>query len=1314
MNSQECESTAKEASTLSDGLLLGRCSSVRQGGPGCSNVAASGVNGLLSTVSRVSDPHRESMSEIVRLFAAQPERGHNGRVCSVCNRIWLCRAEHRHCVHSVSDQSRVSDPRERLRQTELVEGSEFVGGLRRSWRLREEACKATELVKKEIEYTCGSCGENFGEHWERFWVHVESECQVFSFKGEIWKDDVSISKLKVVPKIEENTCTRERWSSKEDRKLWEVHERCLLDGDGNLWQRVWEEWTALGMRRVKVQTLAARVRKIKMGELSGLERDDIRRMVRRQCLPVVVESVDENPCVECVDPVVEEHLDDPVVEEADDQEHVHERVHVDRVCDVFVDGDAVTPVTEEQGAVVARLREVMLMKKFIEVPSLKSRDRLEVKAQVKLVNGVIGNLVGECQSISDSNRLLHAASVVVAERLGLLKDRKGSRQKKKDPWWKRRIERSIVQWRKDLSKIEELRRGRWKPSESERKRMDKLYDLTEKGAKDVGAFLKSKVHSGSVKLQRYLKKSVQFHQNTLFKNNQSALYKELNGVSQDRNNPAPDAQEANAFWSGIWSQAGRHEADAEWLGKVRQKLSRVGKQGDLVVDVTMVRAGIRRLSNWKAPGPDGVTGFWFKKITALHPVIAIGLDDCLQSGNVPDWMVKGRTVLIQKDSAKGTVASNYRPIACLPLMWKLLTGIFAEQIYGHLKDNDLLPDEQKGCRKRTRGTKDQLLIDKAIMLDAKRKRRFLGMAWVDYKKAYDMVPHSWLLEVVEMMGVADNVRSLLEASMSNWKTELSADGKSLGVVDIKRGIFQGDSLSPLLFVMVMAPLSMILKGESKGYKLGNTGKLVNHLLFMDDLKLYASSQRELDSLVRTVESYSRDIGMEFGMDKCAVLVVKDGKQVRSEGVELPSGEVMKDVDENGYKYLGVLQAENVKNREMKDKVRTEYLRRVKLLSKSELYAGNLVKGINAWAIGVVRYSAGIVDWTKEDLKQMDVKTRKILTLCGAFHKRGSVFRLYLKRKEGGRGLISVEDCVRQEEAGLSTYVKGSGEWMLKAVADMGVVSGEETAQQYKDRMERTRRETLRGKPLHGKFFRKISGIADERTWQWLNGGYLTKATEGYVMAAQEQALRTRWVKAMIDGEADVDPMCRLCGVRWETVTHLVSGCGELAKKQYTRRHDSMGKRVHWELCKKHGIKCASKWYDHVPSSVSTSENGDVEIYWDRTVITVNGVDHNRPDVVVIEKSERRWTLIDFSVPMDQNVDSKEIEKEGNYSDLAREIRRDYKVHTEIVPVVIGALGTVPKKLAGNLKKLGVPDVIGCLQTTALLGTVRILKNVLSI
>ena len=194
-------------------------------------------------------------------------------------------------------------------------------------------------------------------------------------------------------------------------------------------------------------------------------------------------------------------------------------------------------------------------------------------------------------------------------------------------------------------------------------------------------------------------------------------------------------------------QTGKHSSEAEWLGRVKRKLTNVEKQNDLLIDVEMIRCGVRKLSNWKAPGPDGVVGFWFKKLTSLHAVMAGKLQLCLESGKVPLWMVKGRTVLIQKDPAKGTVASNYRPIACLPIMWKLLTGMFAESIYKHLDDQNLLPDEQKGCRKHSRGTKDQLLIDKAITKDARMKCRNLNMAWVDYKKAYDMVPHSWILEV---------------------------------------------------------------------------------------------------------------------------------------------------------------------------------------------------------------------------------------------------------------------------------------------------------------------------------------------------------------------------------------------------------------------------------------------------------------------------------------------------------------------------------------------------------------------------------------
>ena len=128
----------------------------------------------------------------------------------------------------------------------------------------------------------------------------------------------------------------------------------------------------------------------------------------------------------------------------------------------------------------------------------------------------------------------------------------------------------------------------------------------------------------------------------------------------------------------------------------------------------------------------------------------------------------------------------------------------------------------------------------------------------------------------------------------------------------------------------------------------------------------------------------------------------------------------------------------------------------------------------------------------------------------------------------------------------------------------------------------------------------------------------------------------------------------------------------------------------------------------------STNDGSFEIYWDRKIEVGKGLEHNKPDLIVVDKVNKKWTVVDFSVPWDANVKRKEEENIARYADLATEIRRLYKVRTEIIPIVVGALGTIPKRLKGYLKSLGVPDVIGCLKTTALLGTQRILKNTLSI
>ena len=140
----------------------------------------------------------------------------------------------------------------------------------------------------------------------------------------------------------------------------------------------------------------------------------------------------------------------------------------------------------------------------------------------------------QCESISDVNHLLYSCSFVVAEKLGLTKRRKGERKLKEEPWWKRRIEKNIGIWRKDLSQLEELKRGRWNPSEADRKRLDQKYDLTLKGANEVCSVLKLKIHSSAIKIQKSEDRKLQFHQNKLFKSNQSNFYDELNGKLSDR------------------------------------------------------------------------------------------------------------------------------------------------------------------------------------------------------------------------------------------------------------------------------------------------------------------------------------------------------------------------------------------------------------------------------------------------------------------------------------------------------------------------------------------------------------------------------------------------------------------------------------------------------------------------------------------------------------------------------------------------------------------------------------------------------------
>ena len=146
----------------------------------------------------------------------------------------------------------------------------------------------------------------------------------------------------------------------------------------------------------------------------------------------------------------------------------------------------------------------------------------------------------------------------------------------------------------------------------------------------------------------------------------------------------------------------------------------------------------------------------------------------------------------------------------------------------YMDDKNLLAKEQKGCCRGIKGCKDHLLLSKAIVQDCKRKKRNLSMAWIDYQKAFDKVPHSWIIKSLELLGIKDKVITFTKKAMTTWKTRmrLQTENKVLETEDIKIqcGIFQGNSLSPLLFCTCLIPLTENLNRLNTGYE-GQTTKI---------------------------------------------------------------------------------------------------------------------------------------------------------------------------------------------------------------------------------------------------------------------------------------------------------------------------------------------------------------------------------------------------------------------------------------------------------------------------------------------------------
>ncbi|XP_022814502.1 uncharacterized protein LOC111348202 [Spodoptera litura] len=656
------------------------------------------------------------------------------------------------------------------------------------------------------------------------------------------------------------------------------------------------------------------------------------------------------------------------------------------------------------------------------------------RALMCALDAELSNYFDTSEDLLDTHSILYCGAIAacrVAHVKLIKKDNNVTRQKLAVPAWQCRIERRIDEARTLIAKLVCFREGNTRPrvmrfvrrafSGTDIRPQDYVSHITERVD-----FLKQKIYAWANRIRRYKKRVKRYTQNRTFQRDQRWVYRTWEQKEQTRTDAClPNVDAMNSFWRSIWSAPVSH-IEGDWIEEVEGKCELIPEMEPIFITSEDVSKAANPLANWKAPGPDGLHNFWIRWFISSHSCLASQFQSALESGSLPQFFTTGLTHLLHK-SGSTTEPKNYRPITCLPTIYKLLTSILRAKLNKHIEDNNIMSASQNGCRNGSRGTKELLLIDMSICQQVRRSHKNLSTCWIDYKKAYDSVPHTWLMRVLELYKVDTALRTFLLSCMRQWRTVLRYPGcgQICGndePIRIERGIFQGDSLSPLWFCLALNPLSTLLEGSGLGYRLRRGGQIISHLLYMDDLKLFAPNNLHLMRLLNVTETFSNAIRMEFGVDKCAVLHVKRGEIVESDGTQNSDSTSFRPLSSTEtYKYLGMSEALGIDVTVMKQSLRERFFGRLKKVLNSLLSGGNKVRAYNGWVMPVLMYSFGILKWTQTELDTLDRKVRSLLTEHRMHHPRSSIMRLYIPRKCGGRGFLNAKTLHNSEVCSLRKY-----------------------------------------------------------------------------------------------------------------------------------------------------------------------------------------------------------------------------------------------------------------------------------------------------
>ena len=681
-----------------------------------------------------------------------------------------------------------------------------------------------------------------------------------------------------------------------------------------------------------------------------------------------------------------------------------------------------------------------------------------------------------------------------------------------------------------------------------------------------------------------------------------------------------------------------------------------------------VSSRIKKISAGSAAGLDLI-----KKAHLVKKDLSITLarlyNILLLTGHYPKLWLKNRTTLIPKAGKNDEDVKNWRPITVGSMLGRVFSGLVDKNIRARIaqdvRQKGFTSDD--GCKHNT------MILKEAIV---RMKMGEGGVATVvDISKAFDTVPHEMIGSGLRRKGIPEHITGLVEDMYRGCTTEIKTVDE-LVCIELKRGVKQGDPLSPLLFNLAIEPIIERLSNQTLGIKVGNTRLAV--LAFADDLIMIGKDRSEAQRQLRYLSEYLSSLGMGLAPEKCLAFQIRNrGKTwlIRDPGLEVSGSRIPYTEPDGVFGYLGTKYSPWCGLRKGTEVPIIE--KAIRGLRRLCLKPWQKLEILETYLLPRYVYGLTASPPGQTTLRLLDRAIRN--QVKDILHLASSTVTgfFYTAKLNGGLGLVKFENLVQLSQVKTSIGVQNSVDPVLgevtqgnryeesiRALAENAGIEWPPTAEAVdlaKRRKKRNEAEAWASSRTQGHGVKSFKG--DKIGNMWLKNPSLMKSSR-FIDAIRLRTNTFGTRVAMARANKRLITVCRRCGEHQETLGHILGQCVN-TKPARIKRHDDIVDFLAGALSKR----------GTVIKEPTMTDNGELK----------------KPDIVYHHDGIVKVLDVTVVYEKDNYLANAAKVKRDKYDGVAKQMMQRLSGRScEVMPIVIGSRGTIPKDTRVALKALGFP------------------------